>query len=151
MNILLVRSVALFGFMTILPIVQPANLTLGQESSQRRTAELSIDSIFHSKDFLGETFIGQWESDSQGFERIKRDPETGNASIVRIDLSNPAVEHVLVSSEMLTPAGAAKPLSMDSYQWSHDKTKLLIFANTERVWRFNTRGDYWVLDREAKS
>ena len=151
MNILLVRSVALLGFMTILPMMQLGDVTLGQESSKRRTTELSIDSIFHSKDFLGETFVGQWESDSQGFERIKRAPETGNASIVRIDLSNPAVEHVLVSSEMLTPAGAEKPLSMDSYQWSHDKTKLLIFANTERVWRFNTRGDYWVLDRESKS
>ncbi|MFN7875281.1 MAG: S9 family peptidase [Pirellula sp.] len=151
MNILLVRSVALFGFMTILPMVQSANVTHGQESSQRRTDELSIDSIFHSKDFLGETFVGQWESDSHGFERIKRDIHTGNASIVRIDLSNPTVEHVLISSEMLTPVGAEKPLSMDSYQWSHDKTKLLIFANTERVWRFNTRGDYWVLDRESKS
>jgi dipeptidyl-peptidase-4 len=137
--------------MTILPMMQLGDVAYGQENSKRQLTDLSIDSIFHSKDFLGETFVGQWESDSQGFERIKRAPETGNASIVRIDLSNPAVEQVLVSSEMLTPAGAEKPLSMDSYQWSHDKTKLLIFANTERVWRFNTRGDYWVLDRESKS
>jgi dipeptidyl-peptidase 4 len=78
-------------------------------------------------------------------------PETGNTSIIRIDLTDPAVEHVLISSEMLTPAGAEKPLSIDSYQWSHDKTKLLIFTNTERVWRYNTRGDYWVLDVESKS
>ena len=151
MNILLIRSAALFGFMTILHMVQPGDVTRGQESSNRQPSDLSIDSIFHSKNFLGETFVGQWESNSQGFERIKRDPETGNASIVRIDLPAPAVEHVLVSSEMLTPTGAEKPLSMDSYQWSHDKTKLLIFANTERVWRFNTRGDYWVLDRKSES
>ena len=52
---------------------------------------------------------------------------------------------------MLTPAGAAKPLSIDSYQWSHDKSKLLIFTNTERVWRYNTRGDYWVLEVDSKS
>jgi dipeptidyl-peptidase 4 len=151
MNILLVRSAALCGLMAILHMAHPVDVIHGQESSHRQPSNLSIDSIFQSKDFLGEIFIGQWESNSQGFERIKRDPETGNASIVRIDLSNPAVEQVLVSSEMLTPAGTEKPLSMDSYQWSHDKTKLLIFANTERVWRFNTRGDYWVLNRESKS
>lgn len=47
--------------------------------------------------------------------------------------------------------GTDKPLSMDSYQWSPDKTKLLVFANTQRVWRLNTRGDYWVLDLGTKS
>jgi dipeptidyl-peptidase-4 len=137
--------------MTILYRTPLGDEAHAQDGPNRRASNLSIDSIFHNKDFLGETFVGQWESDSQGFERIKRDPETGNTSIVRIDLSAPAVEHILVSSQMLTPTGAEKPLSMDSYQWSHDKTKLLIFANTERVWRFNTRGDYWVLDRASKS
>ena len=151
MYLLLVRSAVLFGLMTILYWTPLGDVAHAQDGPNRRASNLSIDSIFHNKDFLGETFVGQWESDSQGFERIKRDPETGNTSIVRIDLSAPAVEHVLVSSQMLTPTGAEKPLSMDSYQWSHDKTKLLIFANTERVWRFNTRGDYWVLDRESKS
>jgi dipeptidyl aminopeptidase/acylaminoacyl peptidase len=52
---------------------------------------------------------------------------------------------------MLTPINADKPLRIDSYQWSKDKTKLLLFANTERVWRLNTRGDYWVLDIDSKA
>ena len=30
--------------------------------------------------------------------------------------------------------------------WSDDGTKLLIFTNTRKVWRQNTRGDYWVLN-----
>ena len=151
MNLLPVRFVVIFGIAPILWIATLGEVTHGQESPKRQPSDLSVDSIFHSKDFLGETFIGQWQTDSQGFERIKRDAETSNTSIVRIDLAAPDVEHVLISSEMLTPAGAEKPLRMDSYQWSHDKTKLLIFANTQRVWRFNTRGDYWVLDRESKS
>jgi dipeptidyl-peptidase-4 len=151
MNLLPVRFVVIFGIAPILWFATLGEVTLGQESPTRQPSDLSVDSIFHSKDFLGETFIGQWQTDSQGFERIKRDAETSNTSIVRIDLAAPEVEHVLISSEMLTPAGAEKPLRMDSYQWSHDKTKLLIFSNTQRVWRFNTRGDYWVLDRESKS
>ncbi|MFO0939993.1 MAG: S9 family peptidase [Pirellulales bacterium] len=145
-----------FVILTILAVLHLGlavtfNRTHGQETSNRRSVELSIDSIFNSKDFRGETFIGQWQSDSQGFERIKRDPKTGNTSIVRIDLSASAVEQVLVSSEMLTPTGAMKPLYVDSYQWSADKSKLLEFADTERVWRYNTRGNYWVLDMASKS
>jgi len=145
-----VRLTALMGLM-ILSIISLGDVAHGQENPIRRPTDLSIDSIFNSKDFLGETFVGQWQSDSQGFERIKRDYETGSTSIIRVDLSAAAAEQVLVSSTMLTPAGAEKPLSLDSYQWSNDKTKLLIFTNTERVWRFNTRGDYWVLDMESKS
>jgi dipeptidyl-peptidase-4 len=30
-----------------------------------------------------------------------------------------------------------------------DEQKLLIFTNSARVWRSNTRGDYWVLDLKA--
>lgn len=150
MNRIPVRFVSVVGFM-ILSLISLGGVARGQESPIRRPADLSIDSIFNSKDFKGETFVGQWQSDSQGFERIKRDAETGSTSIIRVDLIAAAAEQVLVSSSMLTPADAEKPLSLDSYQWSSDKTKLLIFTNTERVWRYNTRGDYWVLDMASKS
>jgi dipeptidyl-peptidase-4 len=150
MNRIPVRCLSLVGFV-MLSITSLEDVARGQENPTRRLAELSVDSIFNSKDFQGETFIGQWQSDSQGFERIKRDAETGSTSIIRVDLNAYEVEQVMVSSTMLTPAGADKPLSLDSYQWSNDKTKLLIFTNTERVWRYNTRGDYWVLDMESES
>jgi dipeptidyl-peptidase-4 len=150
MNRIPVRFVSVVGFM-ILSLISLGGVARGQENPIGRPADLSIDSIFNSKNFKGETFVGQWQSDSQGFERIKRDAETGSTSIIRVDLVAAAAEQVLVSSSMLTPADAEKPLSLDSYQWSSDKTKLLIFTNTERVWRYNTRGDYWVLDMASKS
>ncbi len=151
MNLLPVRFVVTYGIVTILHMMLFADGTQGQDSPPRQASLLSVDSIFHSKGFHGETFVGQWQSDSQGFERVKRDADTGDTSIIRIDLNDPAVEQVLVSSEMLTPAGAEKPLGVDSYQWSQDKSQLLIFTNTVRVWRLNTRGDYWVLDMASKS
>ncbi len=57
----------------------------------------------------------------------------------------------LVSLEQLTPATADEPLIIEGYRWSEDKSKLLIFTNTVKVWRDNTRGDYWVLDLEAQT
>ena len=70
------------------------------------------------------------------------------SEIVRYDAATGA-RSVLVASSALVPAGAKAPLDIDDYAWSADGKRLLIFTNTKRVWRQNTRGDYWVLDVAA--
>jgi dipeptidyl-peptidase-4 len=52
---------------------------------------------------------------------------------------------ILVPAQELTPTGARKPLDVEDYSWSDDGQHLLIFTNSQRVWRSRTRGDYWVL------
>ena len=49
-------------------------------------------------------------------------------------------------SSALVPPAPRHRLDIDDYAWSADGKRLLIFTNTETVWRQNTRGDYWVLD-----
>jgi dipeptidyl-peptidase 4 len=68
--------------------------------------------------------------------------------IVRYDTKTGA-RSVLVSASTLIPPGDSLPLRFADYTWSADAQKLLLFTNTRRVWRQNTRGDYWVLDRKA--
>ena len=55
-----------------------------------------------------------------------------------------------VSSELLIPPGYDTPLTVDDYALSPDKSRLLIFTNSRKVWRKKTRGDYWVLDITAR-
>ena len=64
---------------------------------------------------------------------------------------NPATleRSILISLEQLTPADADKALIVDDYQWSKDKSKILIYTNAEYVWRRKDRGDYWVRDLES--
>src|SRR6185503_16139334 len=50
-----------------------------------------------------------------------------------------------------TPPGSASPLTFDDYAWSADRKRVLLFTNTRKVWRQNTRGDYWVLDRPSST
>ncbi|MBL9130440.1 MAG: S9 family peptidase, partial [Verrucomicrobiaceae bacterium] len=50
------------------------------------------------------------------------------------------------TAQALTPKNEKKPLSVDSFEFSPDESKVLLFANTKKVWRKNTRGDYWLLD-----
>src|SRR5688572_24283560 len=56
---------------------------------------------------------------------------------------------ILIQREQLIPEGRAEPLSFDIFNLSADKNKLLIYTNTAKVWRYNTRGDYWLLDIPA--
>lgn len=50
---------------------------------------------------------------------------------------------VLVNKEKLKPAGAEKPLAVRSFIFSENEQKILIYTNTKKVWRYDTRGDYW--------
>lgn len=52
----------------------------------------------------------------------------------------------IVSRALLTPANASSSLNVRSFQLSDDGTKALIYTNTKRVWRQDSRGDYWVAD-----
>jgi len=52
----------------------------------------------------------------------------------------------VVSRELLTPANAQHTLNVRSFQLNADGTKALIYTNTKRVWRQDSRGDYWVAD-----
>jgi len=54
-----------------------------------------------------------------------------------------------VPAARLVPEGREEPLGIDDYQWSQDGRHLLVFTNTRRVWRINSRGDYWVLDLQS--
>ncbi len=56
-----------------------------------------------------------------------------------------------VNKKLLTPRGADSALEVEDMAFSEDGSKLLIFTNSQRVWRYNTRGDYWVLNLQDKA
>ena len=55
-------------------------------------------------------------------------------------------ERARVPAQAFVPGGAKEPLAVDAYALSADESRVLISTNSERVWRRDTRGDYWVLD-----
>jgi len=79
-----------------------------------------------------------WMADGNAYTKIK------DGNIVKVDPKTDA-EIILIKKEQLTPAGY-KTLQPQSYAFSTDNSKLLLFTNTAKVWRYNTRGDYWLLD-----
>ncbi len=51
----------------------------------------------------------------------------------------------LVAAEELRTVGRIASIS-----FSRDESKILLFTNTRKVWRLNTRGDYWVFDLSTR-
>jgi dipeptidyl-peptidase-4 len=92
--------------------------------------------------------IGQlrWMKDNKSYSTLEFNPATKGTDIVSYDVTN-GIRSVLVNAKQLLPnTSATQPLSIDDYAWSGDNNQLLIFTNTRKVWRYNTRGDYWVLN-----
>ena len=77
-------------------------------------------------------------------------PATGR-DLVSYDTASGGDRTVLVSAASFIPKGSTTPLAVEGYKWSPDHTRLLVFTNSRKVWRQNTRGDFWVLDLQSKS
>jgi dipeptidyl-peptidase-4 len=54
--------------------------------------------------------------------------------------------NTVISKTQLTPTGASEPLEIAHFSFSEDQQKVLLFTNTKKVWRLNTKGDYWVFN-----
>ena len=107
----------------------------------------AVHRIFGSATYFGERSApARWRDDGVHYTQIERSSAVpGGVDIVQYDAATGA-HSVLVSANELKPANADRPLRVEGYTWSDDGRELLIFTNSQRVWRQNTRGDYWVLD-----
>ena len=71
-----------------------------------------------------------WMADGTGYYEFK------SVGIVKVDVKTEA-ETTVVPKESLTPSGSNMPLKVQSFYYSTDKAKILLFANTQKVWRYN--------------
>ena len=58
---------------------------------------------------------------------------------------------VLIPASRLVPPGDSTPIAIEDFAWSPRGPALLIYTNSQRVWRQNTRGDYWLVDTTSWS
>jgi dipeptidyl-peptidase-4 len=119
----------------------------GQTAQPSVDPRLTVDRIFAGSEFRPERFGGfQWLKDGQSYAKFEPSVKAAEAmDLVRYDIET-SKRDVLLSADRLIPTGETKPLDIDGYDWSADEKRILIYTNSQKVWRQNTRGDYWVLD-----
>ncbi|MDT8429853.1 MAG: S9 family peptidase, partial [Pseudomonadales bacterium] len=123
--------------------VEPSQL----EPSQLTPSQLTLERLFSGEEFDLEEFgPARWLADGSAYTLLE-DSEAveERKDIVRYDPLS-GQRQVLVSAALLQPTGADEALEIDDYSWSNNGSKVLIYTNSQRVWRTNSRGDYWVLD-----
>ncbi len=123
-----------------LPLAQASGVEAG-------AAKLTLDRIFKGEVFQPASVAVRWLPEGSAYTVLEPSAQ-GQRQIVRYDCGS-ATSTVLVPAERLVPPGASRPLRVEDYRFSSGGEYLLIFTNSRRVWRRNTRGDYWVLDRAS--
>ncbi|WP_372794333.1 S9 family peptidase [Lutibacter sp.] len=93
--------------------------------------------------FNGEAQIN-WTNDGDSYYSLDKN------QLVTYTLPNNDVKTV-ISKEQLTPADKSEPINVAHFSFSSDQQKVLLFTNTKKVWRLNTKGDYWVFDFKTKA
>jgi dipeptidyl-peptidase-4 len=127
---------------------QPTAVVSQPTATSSRLTALNdqIDRIFAKREYDAPRFgPARWMPDGSAYAIVEAaaPPATGR-EIVRYEAAMGA-RSILVPVKALIPQGATTPLDIADYAWSKDGGRLLIFTNTKKVWRDNTRGDYWVL------
>jgi dipeptidyl-peptidase 4 len=118
-----------------------------QEADRARALEAQIGRIFEAHEYDAPRFAAaRWLPDGVSYTTFERAASGREAAgIVRYDARSGA-RTILVPAAQLTPKGRHAPLDVDDYAWSRDGRRVMLFTNTRKVWRQNTRGDYWVYD-----
>ncbi|RMA64798.1 S9 family peptidase [Ulvibacter antarcticus] len=80
-----------------------------------------------------------WANDGDSYYSLDKN------ELVAYTLPNNEAKTIL-SKVQLTPAGRTEPIKVAHFTFSSDQQKVLLFTNTQKVWRLHTKGDYWVFN-----
>ena len=108
---------------------------------------LTIDRIFGSTEFRQEYAPSiQWISGGDAYIVSEPSSKDNNQDDLFKVETNTQKRSLFVPADKLIPPGDSIPIPVEEFTLSPDESKVLIFTNSSRVWRSNSKGDYWVFD-----
>lgn len=134
------------------------------KSADEETKMLSLKAIYQDDYFKAEQMKSiRWLKDGSGYtllqdnadETLNIQEDLAAKDIVFYDPQTLNKKILVSAEELITKELVAKdkqkPLAIDDYIWSDDRSKLLIYTNSKKVWRSNSRGDYWLFDMSSRT
>ncbi|MFP5234359.1 MAG: S9 family peptidase [Acidobacteriota bacterium] len=134
--------------LSFLCIFMPAVVSFAAAQPARPDLSAQLDTLFNKRAYQIKSVQLAWQKGGQIYTILEPSSGHKGMDIVAYDSAS-GQRSVLVSAAQLIPQGTDTPLRIDGYSWSPDRSKLLIYTNSKKVWRLNTRGDYWVFDEAA--
>ena len=113
-------------------------------ATSQSASQLTVQRIFASREFASEAPPAiNWSRDGTSYVELR--PATGGGTdVIRVDAVTGRPTVLASGSGLVGEDG--KPMDVEELTLSPDETKALVFHNSVRVWRQNTRGVYHVLD-----
>jgi len=105
--------------------------------------QLTVERIFSSDFRLQSLPESQWMANGQCYSYVV---QAGDHTNLVAEDAQTGTKTVLVDGARLVPAGQTKAIEIENYAWSADEKKLLVFTNSQPVWRQNTKGQFYVYD-----
>jgi len=132
-------------YMKLNKLFLAASIVLFGSSICTAQQKLDLESVVNGR-IIQTKGIGAmtWLKDGERYSRMERNEQTGGMDIVAYSAKDNKRE-VMIPASMFVNKATNKPVPVRSISWSSDNSKVLVYTNTQRVWRYDTRGDYWVL------
>ncbi|MHB1170673.1 MAG: beta-propeller domain-containing protein, partial [Longimicrobiales bacterium] len=108
--------------------------------------ELTVERIYASDEFRTRGAALDFHTDG---ESVVVYETQGDVVDVWLEGIRTGERERVIEGRLLVPEGGSTPISLESVTFNEDRSRALIFANSERVWRLNTLGEYYVLDMET--
>lgn len=135
------RSISICLFAALLPAA-----AMAQEAE---TPMLTLEDIHSSGMFVSASFQGgKWAGEGPVVTFVEQDGEV--AHLIRYDLETEQRE-LLVDGVKLYAPDVERTVGIDEYAYSPDGSAMLIYTDSEQVWRYNTKGYYYLYDLATQS
>ena len=119
------------------------------EQKEEDPGQLTLKRIFTDRDFSSKGFSARWFRDGNQYTYLKDAEGKDKGKDIRVYNVAESRDSVMVKASELFRPGTQKQIEIEDYSFSRDRSLLMIYTNSKRVWRRNSRGDYWVLDRSS--
>ena len=140
---------------SILPLLLASAALAGMADAQTPapaapTSQLSIDRIIRRGEFTAKPGPSiHWLRDGRSYLDARPAASGSGSDIVRVDVETGRATVLAAASSLVDEAG--QPIEVEDIELSADESKALLFHNSVRVWRTNTRGVYHVIDFATKT
>ena len=118
-------------------------------AQEAETPMLTLEDIHSSGMFVSASFQGgKWAGEGPVVTFVEQDGEV--AHLIRYDLETEQRD-LLVDGVKLYAPDVERTVGIDEYAYSPDGSAMLIYTDSEQVWRYNTKGYYYLYDLATQS
>ena len=115
-------------------------------AQQVQSPELSLQSLFASPTFSGRSFRGgRWAETGPVIRYIETDRQSAATHLDEYTLDTDERVRLIDGTRLAKPDGNGL-IKIEDYAYSADRSRVLLYTDSEQVWRLRTKGFYYIYD-----